>query len=67
MAAVSFTPSTGVLTGAIAVSLAGMAGIAGYFVFRKKKPGSGIQTKGGKDRSIDDIPLDEIEMPWHQW
>lgn len=34
-----------------------------------RKSGKGKSGMGGKGalRSIDDIPLDEIEMPWHSW
>ncbi len=34
------------------------------FLFRKKLMGL---LRGKKAKSIDDVPLDEIEMPWHKW
>ena len=46
--------------------------ILGIFSFILRKQiasifhSSGPRGKG-KNRSIDDIPLDEIEMPWHSW
>ena len=55
------------IVGAIVLTLFGILSSLAY-VFRKTLFGwIKVKSKGGGYRSIDDIPLDEIEMPWHQW
>lgn len=53
-------PMLALLLGAAAT----VAAIVLGFVFRKRLGGI---FKGKKAKSIDDIPLDQIEMPWHKW
>jgi cysteine-rich repeat protein len=51
------------------VALAAFGGLSvGAYVLRKRLHGI-VSKMGGETlaRSIDDIPLDEIEMPWHKW
>lgn len=51
----------------IALAIFGAAAVLA-FVFRKKLH-EVVANAAGEEvaRSIDDIPLDEIEMPWHRW
>ena len=53
--------------------MVGMAGLGGGGVLllrnmkkvKKSKPSK--PTPADSPASIDDIPLDELEMPWHKW
>lgn len=59
------TPGTGKI--AIALSLAGGVLVLAY-ILRRVVHRAVHRVAGEKiARSIDDIPLDEIEMPWHSW
>lgn len=52
---------------AIVLAIIGAAGI-GAFLFRKKLHTLVSSFAGEKiAQSIDDVPLDQIEMPWHKW
>jgi len=60
--------NAGPITGVIAALLIIFAGVG--IVFRKKFLGlvASFRKKEGKPAaSLDDIPLDELEMPWHKW
>lgn len=61
----SLTTSRPFIGSVIFLSIASVAGVLGY-AFRTHL-GNLFRTNGKGQRSIDDIPLDEIEMPWHQW
>lgn len=52
---------------AIALAVFGSLAALAY-VLRKQLHGL-IAKIAGEDvaKSIDDVPLDEIEMPWHKW
>ncbi|MBI3332295.1 DUF4215 domain-containing protein [Candidatus Peregrinibacteria bacterium] len=52
----------------LATAIATVLGLATIFglLFRKHISNSLAHARG-RERSIDDIPLDEIEMPWHSW
>ncbi|PIR49920.1 hypothetical protein COU79_02275, partial [Candidatus Peregrinibacteria bacterium CG10_big_fil_rev_8_21_14_0_10_54_7] len=49
--------------GGIAVVLAGGGA---FYLLRSRKGKAGGSEKSGPV-SLDDIPLDELEMPWHKW
>lgn len=52
---------------AIVLALVGGAGVLAY-LFRSKLHSLVSSVAGEKvAQSIDDIPLDQIEMPWHKW
>jgi hypothetical protein len=57
--------SLGTAAAAVVVSSGGLLAAAGY-IFRKTIATLLKPIRHGVP-SIDDIPLDEIEMPWRQW
>ncbi len=66
-AGTDFTGDPGAMPWAVTLGLFGFIAVAA-FAMRKEIHGLVSKVAGEKAaRNIDDIPLDEIEMPWHNW
>ncbi len=65
IAAVTTPPGDSGMTGIVLLAAGGIGFLTAVYLLRRKI--TGLFTGGKKNRGLDDIPLDQIEMPWHKW